>query len=124
MGETLEVEMSGEAAILIREDALSDETDLTGNSSAKHSQGARTVLPDVHKAIEQLYGPAAASLSVSEAHVAIDVVVNVLQGAGRGYILPQIATDLSNKGLLTLASALAAKLDQSGGEHKPPLRST
>jgi hypothetical protein len=37
------------------------------------------------------------------------VVVDVLQGAGLGHVLPKIAADLSNKGLSTLASALAAK---------------
>jgi hypothetical protein len=78
-------------------------------------------LPDVTKAIEQLYSPTAAALSVSEAQAVIDVVVEVLQGAGLGYILPQIAADLSNKGFFTLAPALAAKLNQSRGEQEPPL---
>jgi hypothetical protein len=124
-GETLEVEMSGEMAISIREEALSDETGFTGNTSAKHSQGARAVLPTVvDKAIERLYSPAAASLSFSEAQAVIDVVVDVLQGAGLDYVLPKIAADLSNKGFLTLASALAAKLNQSRREQEPPLTST
>jgi hypothetical protein len=34
--------------------------------------------------------------------------------AGLGYVLPQIAADLSSKGLFTLAAALESKLRQSG----------
>jgi hypothetical protein len=118
-GETLEVEMSGETAILIREEALSDETGHT--EDIKHLPRAREA--DVHKAIKQLYSPTAAGLTVSEAQAVIEAVVDVLQGAGLDYILPQIVTDLSNKGFFTLASALAEKLNQSRGNQEPPLTS-
>jgi hypothetical protein len=74
--------------------------------------------------LEQLYSPTAADLSISDAQVVIDVFVDVLQGAGLGYVLPQIVMDLSNKGLFTLASALAAKLNQFRGNKEPPLTST
>jgi hypothetical protein len=122
-GETLEVEMSGETAILIREEALSAAAEPREDISERPPR-AQAASPDVNKAFGQLYSPTAAGLSVSEAQAVIDVVVDVLQGAGLGYILPQIAADLSNKGFLTLASALAAKLNQSRGEQEPPLRST
>jgi hypothetical protein len=62
-------------------------------------------------------------LSVSEAQAVIDVVVEVLQAAGLDYILPQIATDLFNKGLFTLASALTEKLYRSHRDQEPPLTS-
>ena len=123
-GETLEVEMNAETAIRIREEMLSDapapREDLIPERLSQ-SSGAEL---DVRKVLEQLYSPTAADLSVSDAQVVIDVFVDVLQGAGLGYVLPQIVMDLSNKGLFTLASALAAKLNQSRGNKEPPLTST
>jgi hypothetical protein len=122
-GETLEVEMPGETAILIREEALSSAAEHREDILSERLPRAQAALPDVKRALGQLYSSTAADLSVSEAQAVIDVVVEVLQGAGLGYILPQIAADLSNRGFLTLTSALAAKLNQSRGEQEPPLTS-
>jgi hypothetical protein len=120
-GETLEVEMSGEAAILIRQEALSSAAELKEDSISERLPRVQGAVPDVKRALEQLYSPTAADLSVSEAQAVIDVIVDVLQGAGLGYILPQIAIDLSDKGLFTLASALTAQLNRSHGDQEPPL---
>jgi hypothetical protein len=123
-GETLEVEMSGETAILIHEEALSRAAAPREDILSERLPRAQTALPEVTKALGQLYSPTAADLSISEAEAVINVVVDVLQGAGLGHVLPKIAADLSNKGFLTLASALAAKLNQSRREQEPPLTST
>ncbi|WP_369721328.1 hypothetical protein AB8Z38_30540 [Bradyrhizobium sp. LLZ17] len=136
-GETLEVEMTGETAIWIREEALSRSAapseDIQADRSpralgARSDENIKRLLrageEDVHKAIEQLYSPTAADLSLSEAQAVIDVVVAVLQAADLDYVLPQIATDLFNKGLFTLASALTEKLHRSHRNQEPPLTST
>jgi hypothetical protein len=122
-GETLEVEMSGETAIRIHEEMLSDAPAPREHLAQERLSQTSGAVLDVRKALEQLYSPTAADLSVSEAQVVIDVVVEVLQGAGLDYVLPQIVTDLSSKGLLNLASALAAKLNRSHGNKEPPLTS-
>jgi hypothetical protein len=123
-GETLEVEMSGEAAIQIREEMLSDTTAPREHFVQERLSQESAAAPDVRKALEHLYSSTAADLSVSEAQAVIDVVVEVLQRAGLDYVLPQIVTDLSNKGLFNLASALAAKLNYARGNKEPPLTST
>jgi hypothetical protein len=97
-GETLEVEMNAETAIRIREEMLSDAPaprEVLIPERLSQSSGAEL---NVRKVLEQLYSPTAADLSVSDAQVVIDVFVDVLQGAGLGYVLPQIVMDLSNKG--------------------------
>ena len=114
--------MSGETAILIHEEALSRAA--APREDILSERLPRAQLPEVTKALGQLYSPTAADLSISEAEAVINVVVDVLQGAGLGHVLPKIAADLSNKGFLTLASALAAKLNQSRREQEPPLTST
>jgi uncharacterized protein YfaA (DUF2138 family) len=61
---------------------------------------------------------------MAEVDALIDSLFEVFQAAGLTYLIPQIATDLSQKGSYTLAAALQAKLHRQGGKHEPPLSTT
>ena len=120
-GETFEVEMSGQAASAIRERELSEVSAPVQDRVHERPTPEALASPDVNRAIGQLYSPTAADLSMTEAQAVIDVVFSVLQAAGMGHILPQIVTDLRGRGLFTLVSALAAKLNSSHRDQEPPL---
>jgi hypothetical protein len=88
------------------------------------SISGRVVLPAAREAIGRLYAPDAAEHSTTEAQTIVDSLFEVLQAGGLTHLIPQLATDLSQKGLFVLAAALEAKMHDQDGKHEPPLTMT
>jgi hypothetical protein len=122
-GETFDAEMSAPEAMEIRAN-LAEVTPEIQSAPALRIPSTQLALADPAKAVGRLYEPSAAELSFNEAQAIIDVLVDVLQSAGLSHVLPQIAADLSQKGLFTLASALEARIHHSGRNTEPPLTTT
>jgi hypothetical protein len=121
-GETFEVEMSGPQAIALREEVLSHQTKVA-EFDVPRAVGTVPALPDLRRTIDRLYQPGI-DLSSGGAEAIIDALVEVLQAANLTYLIPQIAADLYNRGMHTLASALQARADKLDGKHEPPLTTT
>jgi hypothetical protein len=64
------------------------------------------------------------NLSPTEAQAVVDVVVAVLQAAGAGHLLQEIASDLELRGLHNFAHAVRQHIRAYGGRHEPPLTTT
>lgn len=122
-GETFEVEMSGPQAIKLTEEAFSSQTRVVEFNDAPRIAGAKLALPDVRQAIDRLYEPGIDLSSGGEGAI-IDALIVVLQAANLSYLIPQIAADLSNRGMHALASALQDRAHNSDGKHEPPLTTT
>lgn len=127
-GETFEVELSAPKAIeiqakIVEDHALNDVATIERIATDQRPLPKAVEAVEAVEAVGRLYAPSSASLSASEAQTIIDVVVGVLQGAGLSYVLPQIAADLSSKGLFALASALEHRLRPSGPDIEPPVTS-
>jgi hypothetical protein len=122
-GETFEVEMSGSQAVMLRDEVLLHQTKVAEFSDVPRIAGAQAALPDLKHAIGRLYQPGI-DLSSGSAEAIIDALVEVLQAANLTYLIPQIAADLSNRGMHALASALEVRARRSDGKHEPPLTTT
>jgi hypothetical protein len=109
--ETIEVEMTPSQAIKAREEALVEQ--VATEVAPLRVEEARSVLPDVQRALGRLYDPSFAELSSSEGQVVIDVLVTVLRAAKLGHLADQIAADLAKRGMETLAALLRAKMDRA-----------
>jgi hypothetical protein len=124
-GETIEVEMGAPEAIEIQQPQLmKPKTKLLRGGFDAHRILPPSTQLALPQAIGRLYGPAAAKVTESEAESIIEALVNVLGNAGLGHMLPQIAADFASKGLYTLATALEAKMRQSGRDTEPPQTTT
>jgi hypothetical protein len=77
--------------------------------------------PEIRGAIERLQQMGDANLSPSAIHALVDVVVAVLEAAGAGYLLPEIAFELKRRGLFKFADAVRHHIRSSGGTREPPL---
>jgi hypothetical protein len=120
-GETLEVEMTApeanEAQVIL------DAPKAIQAPKAIDRQMRAVQLPEVREAISKLYAPDAGD-STEGIDALIDSLFEVLQAVGLTNLIPQIATDLAQKGLHTLAAALEAKMHRQDGKPEPPLNTT
>jgi hypothetical protein len=81
-------------------------------------------LPILSEAIGRLHDPEAAAYSVTEVQGLVDSLFEILQASRLTELIPQLAADLSQKGLFALADALQAKMHSRDGKNEPPLTTT
>lgn len=113
-GEILEIEMEAAQAVQVREMALADPSRTAKTQGAPRLKGKQLALPDLKRTIDRLYAPDV-DPSSGEVRAIIKAVVEVLQAADLTHLIPEIAADLSSRGLHTLASALLAQANNTSG---------
>jgi hypothetical protein len=113
-GETLEAELTpSEATEAAAEEGQAKEEAI----SLQHDGATRLQIsaPEVRGAIERLQQASAQNLSPTQIQAVVDVVVAVLQGAGAGNLLPEIASELEMHGMYEFAQAVRQHIRPSGG---------
>jgi hypothetical protein len=120
-GETLEVELTPAEAIGVREQLPADDIK---KARRKPTQRIPRSAPKIQRAIKQLEQVGAQNLSPTEIHAVVNVIVAVLEAAGAGYLLPQIALELEMRGFQSIAHAVRQHIHSSDGTHEPPLTTT
>jgi hypothetical protein len=130
-GETLEAELTPDEAVNVVEavdaaKAGEQQAQAEAFGAARDERNKLIMLdaPEVRGAIERLQQMGDANLSPSAIHALVDVVVAVLEAAGAGHLLPEIAFELERRGLFKFADAVRHHIRPSGGMREPPLTTT
>lgn len=121
-GEVFEVEMTAPQAVEVQ--MILEAPKAIQAPAAIDGHKPMAQLPVASEAIGRLYAPDAAAYSATEAQTIVDSLFEVLQALDLTNLIPQLAADLSQKGLHDLAAALEAKMHGQGGKHEPPLTTT
>lgn len=79
--------------------------------------------PEVRGAVARLQQAGVQNLSASEIQSIVDVAVAVLQGAGAGHLLHDLAAELEMRGMFNFAQAVRQHIRPSG-TLEPPLTTT
>lgn len=120
-GETLEVELTPAEAIGALEQLPTDDIKKVRREP---TQRILRSAPEVQRTIKQLEQIGAQNLSPTELHAVVDVIVAVLEAAGAGYLLPQIASELEMRGFHNIAHSVRQHIHSSRGTHEPPRTTT
>jgi hypothetical protein len=117
-GETLEAELSpAEATSIVHA--------IEAEKAVPQKMERMTVdIPAVRRAIDRFQQAGTTNLSPIEIQTLVDIVVAVLQEAGAGHLLSEIASQLEARGLLNFADAVRAQIRPSGGKLEPPRTTT
>lgn len=131
-GETLEAELTPPEAVKVLEavgtaKAGEHQARAEGFEATRDEQNGLPTMfdaPEVRGAIEHLQRAATANFSPSAINTIVEIVVAVLQGAGVGGLLPEIASELERRGLSNFAEAVRRHIPAPGETHEPPLTTT
>jgi hypothetical protein len=108
-GETLVAELTPTEAVEAAEHASAEKTKAIRQRRSRE----RAAFSDVESAVERLSG--VNKLSPKEAQAVVDVVVAVLRAAGAGHLLEEIASELEERGLESVAGAVRQHIRASRG---------
>jgi hypothetical protein len=118
-GETLEVELTPIEAIEAaaqQDQAKEQATTLRDEHVLRRQLSA----PEIRGAVARLQQADTQNLSSTETQSIVDIVVAVLQAAGAGHLLENLASELEMHGMLTFAEAVRQHIGPSRTQ-EPPL---